>query len=87
MKAGDLVKSKFTFFEGQLGLIIQDDVWGEEYWSTQHSRTHKWCNVKLLCNGEARLISSEDMEVVKRCQENVKSGSNTLRQPSQRVTL
>ena len=87
MKVGDLVKSKFTFFEGQLGLIIQDDVWGEEYWSTQHSRTHKWCSVKLLCNGEARLISSEDMEVVKRCQENVKSDSNTLRQPSQRVTL
>jgi|TARA_B100001063_G_C16481001_1_gene412589 hypothetical protein len=87
MKVGDLVKSKFSFFEGQLGLIIQDDVWGEEYWSTQHSRTHKWCSVKLLCNGEARLISSEDMEVVKRCQENVKSGSNTLRQPSQRVTL
>ena len=87
MKVGDLVKSKFSFFEGQLGLIIQDDVWGEEYWSTQHSRTHKWCSVKLLCNGEARLISSEDMEVVKRCQENVKSDSNTLRQPSQRVTL
>ena len=87
MKVGDLVKSKFTFFEGQLGLIIQDDVWGEEYWSTQHSRTHKWCSVKLLCNGEARLISSEDREVVKSCQENVKSGSNTLRQPSQRVTL
>ena len=87
MKVGDLVKSKFSFFEGQLGLIIQDDVWGEEYWSTQHSRTHKWCSVKLLCNGEARLISSEDMEVVKRCQESVKSGSNTLRQPSQRVTL
>ena len=87
MKVGDLVKSKFSFFEGQLGLIIQDDVWGEEYWSTQHSRTHKWCSVKLLCNGKARLISSEDMEVVKRCQENVKSDSNTLRQPSQRVTL
>ena len=87
MKVGDLVKSKFSFFEGQLGLIIQDDVWGEEYWSTQHSRTHKWCSVKLLCNGEARLISSEDMEVVKRCQENVKSGSNTLQSDSQRVTL
>ena len=87
MKVGDLVKSKFSFFEGQLGLIIQDDVWGEEYWSTQHSRTHKWCSVKLLCNGEARLISSEDMEVVKRCQENVKSDSNTLQSDSQRVTL
>ena len=87
MKVGDLVKSKFSFFEGQLGLIIQDDVWGEEYWSTQHSRTHKWCSVKLLCNGEARLISSEDMEVVKRCQENVKSGSNTLQSDSERVTL
>ena len=87
MKVGDLVKSKFTFFEGQLGLIIQDDVWGEEYWSTQHSRSHKWCSVKLLCNGEARLISSEDMEVVKRCQENVKSDSNTLQSDSQRVTL
>ena len=84
MKVGDLVKSKFSFFEGQLGLIIQDDVWGEAYHSTH---PHKWCSVKLLCNGEARLISSEDMEVVKRCQENVKSGSNTLRQPSQRVTL
>ena len=87
MKVGDLVKSKFSFFEGQLGLIIQDDVWGEEYWSTQHSRSHKWCSVKLLCNGEARLISSEDMEVVKRCQENVKSDSNTLQSDSQRVTL
>ena len=84
MKVGDLVKSKFSFFEGQLGLIVGDDVWGEAHHSTQ---PNKWCSVKLLCNGEARLISSEDMEVVKRCQENVKSGSNTLRQPSQRVTL
>ena len=84
MKVGDLVKSKFSFFEGQLGLIVGDDVWGEAHHSTQ---PHKWCSVKLLCNGDTRMICSEDMKVVKRCQENVKSGSNTLRWPSQRVTL
>ena len=80
MKVGDLVKSKFSFFEEQLGLIIAFDIWEE-------SLIDKWHRVKLFVNGEERTICEHDMEVVKRCQENVKSGSNTLRQPSQRVTL
>ena len=84
MKVGDLVKSKFSFFEGQLGLIVGDDVWGEAHHSTQ---PNKWCSVKLLCNGDTRMICSKDMEVVRECQENVKSDSKPLRQPSQRVTL
>jgi hypothetical protein len=80
MKVGDLVKSKFTFFEGQLGLIVAVDIWEE-------SLIDKWHRVKLFCNGEDGTFCEHDMEVVKRCQENVKSDSNTLRQPSQRVTL
>jgi len=80
MKVGDLVKSKFSFFEGQLGLIVAVDIWEE-------SLIDKWHRVKLFCNGEDGTFCERDMEVVKRCQENVKSGSNTLRQPSQRVTL
>ena len=80
MKVGDLVKSKFSFFEEQLGLIIAFDIW-------EDSLIDKWHRVKLFVNGEERTICEHDMEVVKRCQENVKSDSNTLRQPSQRVTL
>ena len=80
MKVGDLVKSKFTFFEGQLGLIVAVDIW-------EDSLIDKWHRVKLFYNGEDRTICEHDMEVVKRCQENVKSDSSRLRQPSQRVTL
>ena len=80
MKVGDLVKSKFTFFEGQLGLIVAVDIWEE-------SLIDKWHRVKLFCNGEERTICEHDMEVVKGCQENVKSDSNTLQSDSQRVTL
>ena len=80
MKVGDLVKSKFSFFEGQLGLIVAVDIWEE-------SLIDKWHRVKLFCNGEDGTFCEHDMEVVKRCQENVKSDSNTLHQPSQRVTL
>ena len=80
MKVGDLVKSKFTFFEEQLGLIIAADIWEE-------SLNDKWHRVKLFCNGEERTICEHDMEVVKRCQENVKSGSNALQRDSGRVTL
>ena len=80
MKVGDLVKSKFSFFEGQLGLIVAFDIWEE-------SLIDKWHRVKLFCNGEERTICEHDMEVVKGCQENVKSDSNTLQSDSQRVTL
>ena len=80
MKVGDLVKSKFSFFEEQLGLIIAFDIWEE-------SLIDKWHRVKLFVNGEERTICEHDMEVVKRCQENVKSGSNTLQSDSERVTL
>ena len=80
MKVGDLVKSKFTFFEGQLGLIVAVDIWEE-------SLIDKWHRVKLFVNGEERTICEHDMEVVKRCQENVKSDSNTLQSDSERVTL
>ena len=80
MKVGDLVKSKFTFFEGQLGLIVAADIWEE-------SLKDKWHRVKLFCNGDERTVCEHDMEVVKRCQENVKSDSNTLQSDSERVTL
>jgi|TARA_B100001094_G_scaffold282811_1_gene295136 hypothetical protein len=80
MKVGDLVKSKFTFFEGQLGLIVAADIWEE-------SLKDKWHRVKLFCDGDERTVCEHDMEVVKECQENVKSDSNTLQSGSQRVTL
>ena len=80
MKVGDLVKSAFTFFEGQLGLIIATDVWDEAV-------RGKWHIVKLLCNGEERTLCEFDMKVVRECQENVKSDSDTLHQDSERVTL
>jgi len=80
VKVGDLVKSKFSFFEGQLGLIVAVDIWEE-------SLIDKWHRVKLFCNGEDGTFCEHDMEVVKRCQENVKSDSNTLQSGSQRVTL
>ena len=80
MKVGDLVKSKFSFFEEQLGLIIAFDIW-------EDSLIDKWHRVKLFCNGEERTICEHDMKIVKRCQENVKSDSNTLQSDSQRVTL
>ena len=80
MKVGDLVKSKFTFFEGQLGLIVAVDIW-------EDSLIDKWHRVKLFVNSEEKTICEHDMEVVKRCQENVKTNSSRLRQPSQQVTL
>ena len=80
MKIGDLVKSKFTFFEGQLGLIVAVDIW-------EDSLIDKWHRVKLFVNSEEKTICEHDMKVVKICQENVKSDSSRLRQPSQRVTL
>jgi len=80
MKVGDLVKSKFTFFEEQLGLIIAADIWEE-------SLKDKWHRVKLFCNGDERTVCEHDMEVVKECQENVKSDSNALQSDSERVTL
>jgi hypothetical protein len=80
MKVGDLVKSKFTFFEEQLGLIIAADIWEE-------SLKDKWHRVKLFCNGDERTVCEHDMKIVKRCQKNVKSDSNTLQSGSQRVTL
>jgi len=80
MKVGDLVKSKFSFFEGQLGLIVAADIWEE-------SLKDKWHRVKLFCDGDERTVCEHDMEVVKECQENVKSDSNTLQSGSQRVTL
>ena len=80
MKVGDLVKSPFTFFEGQLGLIVAADVWDEAV-------RGKWHIVKLLCNGEERTLCEFDMKVVRECQENVKSDSNTLQSDSERVTL
>ena len=72
MKVGDLVKSAFTFFEGQLGLIIAVDIW-------EDSLIDKWHRVKLFCNGEDATFCEHDMEVVKRCQENVKSDPSRLR--------
>ena len=80
MKVGDLVKSKFSFFEEQLALIVAVDIW-------EDSLIDKWHRVKLFCNGEERTICEHDMEVVKGCQENVKSGSNALQSDSERVTL
>ena len=80
MKVGDLVKSKFSFFEEQLGLIVAVDIW-------EDSLIDKWHRVKLFVNSEEKTICEHDMEVVKRCQENVKSDSSRLRQPSQQVTL
>ena len=71
MKVGDLVKSPFTFFEGQLGLIIATDVWDEAV-------RGKWHIVKLFCNGEERTLCEFDMTLVKECQENVKSDSDAL---------
>ena len=80
MKVGDLVKSAFTFFEGQLGLIVATDVWDEAV-------RGKWHIVKLLCNGEERTLCEYDMKVVKECQENVKSDESALTTPSERDTL
>ena len=80
MKVGDLVKSKFTFFEGQLGLIVAADIWEE-------SLKDKWHRVKLFCNGDERTVCEHDMKIVKRCQKNVKSDSNALQSDSERVTL
>jgi len=80
VKVGDLVKSKFSFFEEQLGLIVAVDIW-------EDSLIDKWHRVKLFCNGEERTICEHDMKIVKRCQENVKSGSSALQSDSQRVTL
>ena len=80
MKVGDLVKSKFTFFEGQLGLIVAADIWEE-------SLKDKWHRVKLFCNGDERTVCEHDMKRVKRCQKNVKSDSNALQSDSERVTL
>ena len=80
MKVGDLVKSAFTFFEGQLGLIVAADVWDDAV-------RDKWHVVKLFVNGEERTICEPDMWVVKECQENVKSDSDTLHQCPERVTL
>jgi len=71
MKVGDLVKSAFTFFEGQLGLIVAADVWDDAV-------RDKWHIVKLFCSGEERTICEQDMKVVKECQENVKSDSDAL---------
>ena len=71
MKVGDLVKSPFTFFEGQLGLIVAADVWDDAV-------RDKWHIVKLFCSGEERTICEQDMKVVKECQKNVKSDSDTL---------
>jgi len=80
MKIGDLVRSKFPFFEGQLGLIVAADIWEE-------SLKDKWHRVKLFCNGDERTVCEHDMEVVKECQKNVKSDSNALQNDSERVTL
>jgi len=80
MKIGDLVKSKFTFFEGQLGLIVAVDIW-------EDSLIDKWHRVKLFVNSEEKTICEHDMKVVKICQENVKSDSNALQNDSERVTL
>ena len=80
MKVGDLVKSAFTFFEGQLGLIVAADVWDDAVRA-------KWHIVKLLCNGEERTLCEFDMKVVKECQENVKSDDPALTTPSERDTL
>jgi len=80
MKVGDLVKSPFTFFEGQLGLIVATDVWDDAV-------RGEWHIVKLFCSGEERTLCEHDMKVVRECQENVKSDSNTLQSDSERVTL
>ena len=80
MKVGDLVKSPFTFFEGQLGLIVAADVWDDAV-------RGEWHIVKLFCNGEERTLCEYDMKVVRECQENVKVGSNALQSDSERVTL
>ena len=80
MKVGDLVKSPFTFFEGQLGLIVAADVWDEAV-------RGEWHLVKLFVNGEEKIFCEHDMKVVKECQENVKSGSDALHRGSERVTL
>mgnify|MGYP003153582268 FL=1 len=80
MKVGDLVKSAFTFFEGQLGLIVAADVWDEAV-------RGEWHIVKLFCSGEERTLCEYDMKVVKECQENVKSDEPALTTPSERDTL
>ena len=80
MKVGDLVKSKFSFFEEQLGLIVAVDIW-------EDSLIDKWHRVKLFCNGDERTVCEHDMKIVKRCQKNVKSDSNALQRDSERVTL
>ena len=80
MEVGDLVKSKFDFFEEQLGLIVATDIWEE-------SLKDRWHRVKLFCNGDERTVCEHDMEVVKECQKNVKSDSSALQNDSERVTL
>ena len=80
MKVGDLVKSAFTFFEGQLGLIVAADIWDEAV-------RGKWHLVKLFCNGEEKIFCEHDMKVVKECQENVKSDDPALTTPLERDTL
>ena len=80
MKVGDLVKSAFTFFEGQLGLIVAADVWDDAV-------RGEWHIVKLFCSGEERTLCEYDMKVVKECQENVKSDDPALTTPSERDTL
>ena len=74
------LESPFTFFEGQLGLIIATDVWDDAV-------RGEWHIVKLFCNGDERTLCEYDMWVVKECQKNVKSDSNTLQSDSERVTL
>ena len=80
MKVGDLVKSAFGFFEGQLALIVAVDIW-------EDSLIDKWHRVKLFCNGEERTLCEHDMKVVKECQENVKSDDPALTTPLERDTL
>ena len=80
MKVGDLVKSAFTFFEGQLGLIVATDVWDDAV-------RGEWHIVKLFCNGEERTLCEYDMTLVKECQENVKSDEPALTTPLERDTL
>jgi hypothetical protein len=80
VKVGDLVKSAFTFFEGQLGLIVATDVWDDAV-------RGEWHIVKLFCSGEERTLCEFDMKVAKECQENVKSDEPALTTPSERDTL
>ena len=75
MKAGDLLR-----LNGDHSLWLLVEVESEE----KYSETLLVVSVKT---GHTMWANPRAFKVVSKCQENVKSASNALRQPSQRVTL